>query len=280
MKQTIMEEGLSSLAGPIRQLAALRSEMRALTAAVEVQRSQRSLLEEAAAELRTDMAQVVRAMDRRRAELLLLRNARARSHDLAEAVSTEAAATTERLRMYERHRTSASSGLTVATPSRSATPTSLHHNQAAATPTRPRASTALTAAQDLSHERSAQLHAARERMARRGVLGEMAARSANERLVSSAGTTMLERLEALRRAEDAVVTPLGPLLLEDTRLDQSLPDVCAVCLEARVKQQLVLRLPCGHVFHTGCARRWLMHSAGCPTCRAIVPRGGGVQDAA
>ena len=285
-------DALSTLAGPIRQLAALRSEMRVLTAAVEIQRSQRSLLEEAAAELRTDMAAVVQAMDSRRAELLLLRNARARSHDLANAVSAEAAATTERLRMYdrrERQRDSALSEVYVlseATHGNRSThatmPSISNPYQGAAASTR--ASTALAASQDANdlnraaQLRAEQLRAARERMRRRGVLGEIAARSANERLssngLSSSGvTSMLERFASLRLAAETAVQPLGPLQLEDTKLAHSLSDVCAVCLEPRLKQQQVLTLPCGHVFHARCARRWLMSSEGCPTCRATVPRG-------
>ena len=72
-----------------------------------------------------------------------------------------------------------------------------------------RASTALAASQDANdlnraaQLRAEQLRAARERMRRRGVLGEIAARSANERLssngLSSSGvTSMLERFASLR----------------------------------------------------------------------------------
>lgn len=55
---------------------------------------------------------------------------------------------------------------------------------------------------------------------------------------------------------------------------------CAIChgaLRHSFQRRLVMpkRLPCGHVFHLGCVRRWMIHSLGkeasCPMCRLQLP---------
>lgn len=55
---------------------------------------------------------------------------------------------------------------------------------------------------------------------------------------------------------------------------------CAIChgaLQQGYKRRLTMpkRLPCGHVFHLGCVRRWMIHSLGkeatCPMCRLQLP---------
>ena len=112
-------------------------------------------------------------------------------------------------------------------------------------------------------------------MRRRGVLGDLAARSANERLGGGGhGSSMFDRLEALRVAEEIPEEiSLGEPDICDQTLAKPLPDVCSICLEKRRCGQLVVTLPkCGHVFHSVCCRRWLKQSLGCPVCRAIVPR--------
>jgi hypothetical protein len=39
---------------------------------------------------------------------------------------------------------------------------------------------------------------------------------------------------------------------------------CSICLEACKSGK---RLPCGHIYHANCLRRWLMASSSCPLCR-------------
>ena len=63
---------------------------------------------------------------------------------------------------------------------------------------------------------------------------------------------------------------LAVLRSYETRLKSGLEDVCTICLEARRQGQAVLGLPCGHVFHAQCVRRWLACSACCPACRRTV----------
>ena len=38
------------------------------------------------------------------------------------------------------------------------------------------------------------------------------------------------------------------------------------------KKSTVVKFPCGHVFHYGCAQEWLLHNSSCPTCRQEVGR--------
>ena len=48
------------------------------------------------------------------------------------------------------------------------------------------------------------------------------------------------------------------------------PELCSVCLVDYEPADLVVRLNCGHFFHSDCIRRWLGVSQVCPICRASV----------
>ena len=39
--------------------------------------------------------------------------------------------------------------------------------------------------------------------------------------------------------------------------------VCAICLDCGGRE----RLPCGHVFHSGCIHQWAERKETCPVCR-------------
>ena len=46
---------------------------------------------------------------------------------------------------------------------------------------------------------------------------------------------------------------------------------CSICLED-LKDDMCLKLPCGHVFHKMCAQKWLTQKPTCALCRTpIVP---------
>lgn len=50
-------------------------------------------------------------------------------------------------------------------------------------------------------------------------------------------------------------------------------DSCSICLErlpTAVSGGHVTILPCGHAFHSSCARKWLARSTVCPECRGVV----------
>lgn len=50
-------------------------------------------------------------------------------------------------------------------------------------------------------------------------------------------------------------------------------DMCAICLEEYLPQDLYRKLPCGHTFHTDCVDTWFANTRkieqiACPTCKA------------
>lgn len=45
---------------------------------------------------------------------------------------------------------------------------------------------------------------------------------------------------------------------------------CAVCLSDYKVGEVLLRLPCGHHFHSQCGNKWLHRSKNCPLCRGDV----------
>jgi hypothetical protein len=45
---------------------------------------------------------------------------------------------------------------------------------------------------------------------------------------------------------------------------------CQVCLEKILRNQQVVDLECGHTYHAHCARKWVLDTRTCPTCRKQV----------
>ncbi|KAG6468199.1 hypothetical protein ZIOFF_072771 [Zingiber officinale] len=49
-------------------------------------------------------------------------------------------------------------------------------------------------------------------------------------------------------------------------------DFCSICLEDLGLAALVLAMPCSHLFHPGCLKKWLERSCSCPLCRFSLPQ--------
>jgi hypothetical protein len=45
---------------------------------------------------------------------------------------------------------------------------------------------------------------------------------------------------------------------------------CAVCLEPLRNTQPLFALPCAHVYHEACIRRWMLYSHECPMCHTDI----------
>ncbi|CAA6662018.1 unnamed protein product [Spirodela intermedia] len=56
---------------------------------------------------------------------------------------------------------------------------------------------------------------------------------------------------------------------ECTRGEEERED-CTICLERMAAMAEACRLPCGHIFHADCIRRWSRISCQCPLCRRCV----------
>ncbi|GMH38070.1 hypothetical protein BSKO_05954 [Bryopsis sp. KO-2023] len=48
------------------------------------------------------------------------------------------------------------------------------------------------------------------------------------------------------------------------------PLVCVICQCTLNQNDRVKQLPCSHLFHESCLRRWLYQKANCPVCREMV----------
>jgi len=48
-------------------------------------------------------------------------------------------------------------------------------------------------------------------------------------------------------------------------------DECTICFDKLLVGDTALRIPCGHLFHADCARKWLESSNQCPVCRYELP---------
>ena len=60
-------------------------------------------------------------------------------------------------------------------------------------------------------------------------------------------------------------TSQGAGSMADTDEDEH--DLCAVCLCTYEPDDVLIRLPCNHLFHERCVARWLSQDSSCPQCR-------------
>lgn len=42
---------------------------------------------------------------------------------------------------------------------------------------------------------------------------------------------------------------------------------CAICIDGFKEQELIMKLPCGHIYHRCCLKGWMKKSTECPLCR-------------
>jgi hypothetical protein len=72
-------------------------------------------------------------------------------------------------------------------------------------------------------------------------------------------------------ASDAAIASLiqSPLTAKELILFQN--KMCSVCCEVFKVDQVVSRLPCGHVYHPNCVEPWLARHCTCPSCRYELP---------
>jgi hypothetical protein len=69
---------------------------------------------------------------------------------------------------------------------------------------------------------------------------------------------------------------MAPKIRGDSRITDSFltmdEENCSICI-ASFSEEKVLKLPCGHKFHSQCIRDWNQANSSCPVCRAdIYPR--------
>ncbi|XP_042448889.1 trigger factor-like [Zingiber officinale] len=50
------------------------------------------------------------------------------------------------------------------------------------------------------------------------------------------------------------------------------PNSCSICLEGMGLAAPVLAMPCSHLFHPECLKKWLERSCSCPLCRFSLPQ--------
>lgn len=47
-------------------------------------------------------------------------------------------------------------------------------------------------------------------------------------------------------------------------------EICAICYMEFEHEEIVGTLGCGHEYHAGCIKQWLLKKKNCPICRASV----------
>ena len=263
------------LAPQLMQIAALRSELRSLRGAIDAQRprlAQANMVVRESAAIRSDLALLSSSMDGRRRALRQMRASQEDVDRLAEAVASAARHTTDTLRRDREHEQSIEQRWRQAEP---------RVNPAMPLPLR------VAAAADgmgeraplAAADREAMLTAARERMRRRGVLGDVGAAGGGLAAAASGdgAGNMFDRLSHWRAAQErvasaAITAVQGEPVVDEMRLIRPLADDCSICLEPRRKGDSIWVLRCGHAFHAACCRRWLCGACTCPLCKRPVER--------
>ena len=221
----------------LRQVAALRAELRAVRGAIELQRPRiaayRRRWKSPHCELNFLACLCALSRERRTLEQL-----RASSHDIdsiAEAISREARDTLEVLAREQLVRP-----LSLSTPMQLGGATRPPHSSA---------------------DRSALLAAAQERMSRRGVPSHGYQPRSLGLDTTGPQPNMFERIRTLQISrERADAPPRGEPVVEELQLLRPLAEGCSICLEPRRKGDSVWILKCGHCFHARCASKWLHKS--------------------
>ncbi|KAG2373983.1 hypothetical protein C9374_011648 [Naegleria lovaniensis] len=76
---------------------------------------------------------------------------------------------------------------------------------------------------------------------------------------------------AIQELPNFTLTPFRKQIMNDQCCscseDASNTQSCAVCLCEFEEQEVLTRLPCGHVFHKDCIMPWIKDHNSCPTCR-------------
>ncbi|MCD7448590.1 hypothetical protein HAX54_044537 [Datura stramonium] len=47
-------------------------------------------------------------------------------------------------------------------------------------------------------------------------------------------------------------------------------EICAICHVEFEHEEIIGTLECGHEYHIGCIKQWLLRKKNCPMCRALV----------
>ena len=42
---------------------------------------------------------------------------------------------------------------------------------------------------------------------------------------------------------------------------------CSICINSFAKDEIIKKLPCGHILHRDCVKPWLKVDSRCPVCR-------------
>uniref|UniRef100_A0A3B0MSV8 RING-type E3 ubiquitin transferase n=1 Tax=Theileria annulata TaxID=5874 RepID=A0A3B0MSV8_THEAN len=66
--------------------------------------------------------------------------------------------------------------------------------------------------------------------------------------------------------EDPFEDAVGPSTVTDVTEDK----LCSVCYEIMLKNENIISLRCGHIFHEECVNRWLIDKNSCPYCRTLI----------
>merc|ERR1712083_175804 len=54
--------------------------------------------------------------------------------------------------------------------------------------------------------------------------------------------------------------------------DDDTVQICAICRERIQNEEKVIELKCQHLYHTECAKEWILEKRSCPQCRRKLQR--------
>tara|TARA_B110000908_G_C10266101_1_gene464107 strand:- start:4478 stop:4912 length:435 start_codon:yes stop_codon:yes gene_type:complete len=69
-------------------------------------------------------------------------------------------------------------------------------------------------------------------------------------------------------ADHAYIDQIKTITLSDNQLKSD----CSICYDNFQKELKGCQLPCGHIYHEDCIKKWLKIDHVCPTCRHELPK--------
>jgi hypothetical protein len=86
-------------------------------------------------------------------------------------------------------------------------------------------------------------------------------------LISPIGSTCYGSLDKSTVLQEYATISNATCCKEEIKIREYLGEDCSICLSDYIDGDIVVCLPCGHIYHDACLSHWISRSIRCPLCR-------------
>jgi hypothetical protein len=88
-------------------------------------------------------------------------------------------------------------------------------------------------------------------------------------LINGIDNTIQESIDDYKNYEKKpIILELKTITYENTPKKYT---TCSICISDFIEKNIVMELPCKHVFHEKCIKEWGMYKPECPNCKEKIP---------